>query len=251
MPNPEALIRETQAFADKVFRTVSTEYLEFRRTYYGEAQPDLNTSPPSHNQIHKAEAAYVAESVLRMVPQVVKTIPLLGSFLQHLEQVANLNSISERERTALHHISMRYLHGIDGGIQPWLAEWLGSAARQLSHVDTASYFMSYPWEALLYMPPAALATYARAVEHGDIAAIVAVVGALGKRLADVLRDPIAAQARLAFTGPEGERRKKVFHLKTGVALALGAYLVADEIHVLLRPHEVGASPESVLTPPQP
>jgi hypothetical protein len=63
-----------------------------------------------------------------------------------------------------------------------------------------------------------------------------------------LRDPVTAQGKLAFSGPDGEHRKQVFDLKTAAALAVGAYLVTAEVRLLLHPHEVRTAPRSALAP---
>lgn len=50
---------------------------------------------------------------------------------------------------------------------------------------------------------------------------------------DVLRDPLGAQPKLVFTGPDGERRRHLYELKTTAALALGAYLAVDTVRGLI------------------
>lgn len=246
--NLDHLAEATTATATQVFAMVAERYLAFRRVYYHEEQPSLATIPPAHAGIHQGDIARAAESTLRLVPKVVKSVPLLGGFLVHLEQVANLHSITERERTALHNLTMTFLHGVTDGIQPWLVTWLLASAQHLSKVSETDYYLRYPWDGLLYLQPKALAAFESALRTGDVAAIERAIEHLGQRLVDTLRDPISAQPELAFTGPDAERRRRVFHLKTTLALALGAYLIADEVHGLLHPPEPAQERLSVLEP---
>jgi hypothetical protein len=245
---PERLVSQTIVFARPMFAAVAEAYLQFRRVYYHEHQPSLATIPPAHAGIHQAELARVAESTLRVLPKVVKSFPILGSFLDHLQEVANLHSITERERTALHNMTITFLHGIKDGIQSWYVEWLLASAHRLSDVTDAHYYLTYPWDALLYLPPTALALLDTAVRTDNTPAIEHEIEQLASRLIKVLRDPIGTQPELAFTGPDGERHKRVFHLKTAVALALGAYLVADEVHTSLHPPTKATALGSVLAP---
>lgn len=247
VPNPDALVEQTQAFAAQVFQTVAADYLAFRREYYHEAQPSLATIPPAHAEIRKAELALLAESTLRLVPQAIKSIPIVGSFLEHLERVADLHSIAEDERTALHNLAIGFLHGIRGGVQPWYVEWLLACAHNLSQVRHPDYYLEFPFDGLLYRDPAALAALDAAVRSGDIPALRREIEHLATRLIEVLRDPVRAQPLLAFTGPDGEHRRLVFNLKTAVGLALAAYLVTAEVRLLVHPRQV-AAPRSALAP---
>jgi hypothetical protein len=251
VPNPQQLVDQTQAYAAQVFAAVSAQYLEFRRTYYHEAHPTLDSLPNAHAEVSRAELAQLAESALRLVPQVVRSVPLIGGFLDHLQQVANIHSMSERERTALHNMTMSFLHGIQGGIQPWYVEWFLASAHNLSGVTHAEYFMAFPWDALLYRDPHALALFDTAVRSGDTAAIRREIGQLGDRLIAVLRDPIGVQVELAFAGPDGERRKLLFRLKTAAALALVAYLVVEETRAIIHPRREEVAPRSALAPMPP
>jgi hypothetical protein len=248
IPNPSELVEQTRAFAAEVYQAVSTQYLEFRREYYHEDQPSLATVPPAHAEIRQAEVARLAESTLRLVPGVIKGVPLIGGFLEHLEEVADIHSISEDERTELHNMTMAFLHGIKEGIQPWYVEWLLASAHGLSQVSHAQYYMEFPWDGLLYKTPAELAAFDAAVRSGNIAALKSEIDQLGGRLIEVLRDPVRAQPALAFTGPDGERRHFLFNLQTAAALALTAYLVAEEVHAIVRPHRAAGPPQSALAP---
>jgi hypothetical protein len=248
VPNPGELPEQTHAFAEPIFNAVAEQYLEFRRVYYHEDHPSLGTAPPSHAEIRQAEIAKLADSTLHLLPQAVKSVPIVGGFFEHLHQVADIHSMSERERLALHNMTMAFLYGIRGGIQPWYVEWLLATARNLTDATHPQYYTSFPWDALLYKDPAALAAFDRAVRTGDVAAIKREIAQLGDRLVAVLRDPIGMQPELAFTGPDAERRKTLFNLKTAAALALGAYLVAEEARALLRPHHALPAPRSMLAP---
>jgi hypothetical protein len=242
VPNPGELTEQSRAFAEPIFSAVAEQYLEFRRIYYHEDHPSLSTAPPSHAEVRQAEIARLAESTLHLLPQAVKSIPVVGGFLDHLQQVANIHSISERERLALHNMTMAFLYGIRGGIQPWYVAWLLAAAHNLAEVTHPQYYMAFPWDALLYKGPAVLAAFDGAVRQGNIAAIEREIEQLGSRLITVLRDPVGSQPELAFTGPDAERRKTLFNLKTGAALALGAYLVAEEARALSIRAKTGRRP---------
>jgi hypothetical protein len=248
IPNPSELMEQTRAFAAQVYQAVAEQYLEFRREYYHEDQPSLATVPPAHAEIRQAELARLAESTLRLIPQAIKAVPLIGGFLEHLEQVADIHSISEDERAALHNMAMSFLHGIKGGIQPWYVEWLLASAHNLSRITNQEYYMEYPWDGLLYKPPAELAAFDDAVRTGDIPAIKRDIDQLGGRLIAVLGDPVRTQPELAFTGPDGERRRFLFNLQTAAALALAAYLVAEEVRAIVRPRRAAGPPQSALAP---
>lgn len=248
VPNPSELVAQTAPFAAQTFKAVAEHYLEFRRVYYHEAQPTLSTVPPAHAEIHQAEIARLAESTLRLLPQAVKSLPLVGPLIDHLQQVADLHSISEDERSSLHNMTMSFLHGTRGGIQPWYVEWLLASAHNLARISHPEYYFTYPWDGLIYRSPADLAAFDLAVRSGDIAAIKREIQRLANGLIAALRDPMGAQADLAFTGQGGERRQRIFRLKTAAALALGAYLVAEEVRILVRPRVISAPPQSALAP---
>lgn len=239
---------QTRAWADAISTRVAEHYLAFRRAYYHETNPSLDTVPPAHAEIHQAEIARLADNTLRLMPAALRSIPLLGGLLDHLEQVANIHSMTERERSTLHNLSMAFLHGLQDGIQPWYVSWLLASAHNLSAQEYDRYYMQFPWDALLYLDAAHLRSFDDAVAQSDVASIERVLEHLVERLIHALDDPIGVQAELAFTGPEAERRRLVFRLKTSAALALGAYLVVEEARVLLHPRDSAHDPHSVLAP---
>lgn len=247
-PLADRLPGQTRAWADTVSAQVAEHYLAFRRVYYHEARPSLDTVPPAHAEIHQAEIARLADNTLRLMPAALKSLPLLGGLLAHLQQVANIHSMSERERSTLHNLTMAFLHGLHGGIQPWYVSWLLASARSLSIEQHDGYYMQFPWDALLYHDAGQLRTFEQVVTQGDIAGVEGVLERLADRLVRALDDPIAVQPELAFTGPESERRRLTFRLKTSAALALGAYLVVEEARVLLHPHEAAPELRSALAP---
>lgn len=247
-PDPHELATRTRDFAVEVFADVAEQYLAFRRVYYHEEQPSLATPPPQHTEIRQGELALLADNILRLVPRAVKSFPLVGGLLEHLEEVANVHSISEKERTALHNMTMVLLYGVNDGVQPWYVEWLLATARNLAGVSAPHYFMTFPWDACLYMPPRELAAFDAAVRQGDIPGIQRQIRQVANHLIEALRDPIEAQPKLAFTGPEGERQHAYFHLKTAAAIALGAYLVTAEVRTLLHPRAPEAPTQSALAP---
>jgi hypothetical protein len=215
--------------------TVVRAYLAFRREYYHEAQPDLMRAPSPHAEIRDAEVAGIARSVLRLVPQSVHSIPMLGGFLEHLEQVADIHSISEQERSELHNMTMLFLHGTEDGIQPWYATWLLASAKNLVAVDMSEYYFEHPWDGLLYRSPQELQKFEAAVRSADTTAVTGEVKRLAGRLVTVLRDPVKMHPELAFSGPKAEQRRALFQLKTTAALALGAYLIVNQFQQSLHP----------------
>lgn len=247
VPNPSELVEQTQAFAAQVFKTVASEYLAFRREYYHEAQPSLATIPQANAEIRKSELALLAESTLRLVPHAIKGIPVVGGALEHLQQVADMHSISEDERTALHNLAIGFLHGLRGGIQPWYVEWMLASAHNLSRINNLDYYLEFPFDGLLYRDPTALAAFDAAVRGGNIPALRREIEHTAARLIEVLRDPVRAQPLLAFTGPNGEHRRLMFNLRTAAGLALMAYLITAEVRLLIHPRQA-ATPRSVVAP---
>lgn len=247
-PLADRLPGQTRAWADAVTARVAEHYLAFRRAYYHEARPSLDTVPPAHAEIHQAEIAQLADNTLRLIPSALKSLPVLGGLLTHLQQVANIHSMSERERSTLHNQTMAFLHGLHDGIQPWYVSWLLASARNLGTEQHDRYYMQFPWDALLYLDAAHLLALEDAVARSNVAGIQGVLEHLADRLVRALDDPIGVQPELAFTGPEAERRRLVFRLKTSAALALGAYLVVEEARVLLYPHDPKPEIRSALAP---
>jgi hypothetical protein len=234
------LAEHTRAFADGPFQTVASAYLAFRKEYYHEAQPSLAALPPAHAEIRKSELALLVESTLRLVPQAVKSVPLVGGFVRHLQQVADIHSISEDERTALHNLTIGFLRGVQGGIQPWYVEWLLTSARNLSQIRDLDYYLNFPFDGLLYRDPDALTALESAVRSSDETALRGEIERMANQLVHVLGDPVGSQPLLAFTGPDGEHRKLLFNLETTAGLALLAYLIAAEARLLLRPRQTPA-----------
>jgi hypothetical protein len=239
---------QTRAWAETISARVAEHYLAFRRTYHHEAHPALDTTPPAHAEIHQAEIARLADHTLRLMPRAVRSVPVLGGLLDQLQQVANIHSMSEHERAMLHNMTMTFLHGVQGGIQPWYASWLLASARNLHAQQPDAYFMQFPWDALLYQDDDQLRAFELAMAQADTAGIARVLERLGESLISALDDPISVQPDLAFTGPDGERHRLVFRLKTSAALALGGYLVMEEARALLHPHQDVSQMRSALAP---
>ena len=190
----------------------------------------------------------LAENTLRLVPKAVKTLPVVGGFVEHLQQVADLNSLSESELATLHNMTMAFLYGIKGGIQPWYVEWALASARQLANVYDPNYFMTYSWDACLYFAPDDLVRFEHAVSVGDLPGIEHAMQQIADRLITALSTPIDAQFEFAFTGPDADQRRITFRLKTAASVALGAYLVTEEVRTLLHPREQRGTPSSALAP---
>jgi hypothetical protein len=247
MPVPD-LAEATRDHTAELAAAVAAAYLVFRRDFYHEDAPDLARPPFPHAEIRQGELAGVARSVLRLVPQAVHSIPLLGGFLEHLEQVADMHSISEQERAELHTMTMLFLHGLQDGLQPWYIEWLLASARNLAQLDGIDYYLDHPWDALLYHSPAALRRFEAAVRATDRGVLESEIEQLAAGLIRALRDPLGMHAELAFTGPRADREKLVFHLKTTAALALGAYLIVEQVQQQLHPRRPAQSLHSRLAP---
>jgi hypothetical protein len=181
-----------------------------------------------------------------VLPQAVKSLPIVGGLIAHLQNVADLHSISERERTALHNLTMVVLDGLTSGIQPWFIAWRLETARRLCGMPDGEYFLTFPWEALLYLTPTELADLDEAARRGDIPAIERDTRGLATRLIAVLHDPIGAQPDLVFVGPNADQQRLRFHLKTTVALGLAVYLVFDEARRLFNPPQPRSVPTSAL-----
>ncbi|HEX5159916.1 MAG TPA: hypothetical protein VFW17_22100 [Ktedonobacterales bacterium] len=246
--NCDLLAQETQATAARLYDAVAAAYLDFRRTYYHEEQPSLATTPPAHDEIHRADIALLAESTLRLVPTSVRTLPVVGGLVDHLRQVSDLNSISESERTALHNMTMAFLYGMKNGIQPWYVDWALASAKHLARVQGGEYFATFPWDACLYMTEDNLARFQQAIHANERSDIERAMQLIADHLITALRNPVEAQFEFAFTGPDAERRRTAFRLKTAAVMALGAYLVTEEVRSLLHPQERHVVSASVLAP---
>jgi hypothetical protein len=248
VPDPKELARDSEAFAAIAYAEVASSYLDFRRKMYHEERPSLTTNPPAYPQLARSDLALFADNALRLLPPAVKSAPILGGLLEHLEQVADLHSLSAAKCLMLHNMAMATLSGVTDGLQGWYVEWALASAHRLSQVERDAYFFAFPWDACLYKSPSELAAFDTAVRTGDSAQIKRQVAQIGDRLIAALRDPVGVQAQYAFTGAESEWRKMVFHLKTSAALMLAAYLVTDEARALLHPRQVKPAPTSVLAP---
>lgn len=198
--------------------------------------------------MRQAELARMSESILRVMPPAVKSLPIVGGLVEHLRHVANLHSISERERTALHNLTMVVLDGLTDGIQPWFVTWRLDTARRLSNVPDGEHYLAFPWESLLYLAPAELARLEDAARDGNVPVIEREMRRLSDRLIGVLRDPIGSQPDLVFVGPDADRQRLRFHLKTTVALTLAISIVFEEARRLFNPPRTRTAPSSALPP---
>jgi hypothetical protein len=233
--------------------SVVRAYLAFRREFYHEAQPELTRAPSPHAEIRDAELAGIARSVLRLVPQAVHSVPVLGGLLEHLEQVADIHSISEQERSELNDLTMLFLHGTEGGIQPWYPKWMLASAENLASVDVSDYYFDHPWDGLLYRSSQELQAFEVAVRSGDAHAISGQIEQHAAGLVNALRGPVKLHSNLAFSGPNADQRRALFQLRTTAALALGAYLIVNQFQQSLHPRAPKAmrSKQSRLAPVPP
>lgn len=246
LPNPDELTGRTHDFAQRIGEAIAEPYLAFRRNYYHETAPSLATEPPPDSSVQRTETATLAQRALQVFPRELHMVPVMRELLDHLQWVVDLHSITAGERRAIHNLTMTVLRGLQGGVQPWLVEWMLFAAHRLQSATDARYYMTYPWQALLYRAPHELAAFDQAMRAGDVTALAGEVERLAGQLIEVLHNPLAAQPKLIFTGPDGERRKLMYELKTSAALALGAYLAVDAVRGFLHHDQLPTTLPSVL-----
>jgi hypothetical protein len=239
---------KTHDFAAALFTQVADAYLEFRREHYHEEHPTLASAPPQHAEVRHNELAVLAENTLRLVTPAVKSLPVLGGLLEHLEEVVNIHTISEVERSDLHNLTVTFLYGVQGGIQPWFVEWYLTTARRLAEVSDEHYFMRFPWDACLYLDAQELSEFEAAVRRGNGRQIESYVQHLASQLQEALHDPVKAEADFAFTGPNAERQRTIFTLKTVAAMTLVLYVVLSGARTLLADHKPKAALQSVRAP---
>jgi len=250
--HPDFLAQQTQTVADQLYQTVGNHYLEFRRTYFHDANPSLATEPPAHPNAHQTETARLAENALRVVPGSVQSLPIIGDLVVHLQRVINIHTLTENELLTLHNVSMIYLYGVRDGLQGWYVDYLLDAADKLQHETNPDYYIEFPWHGLFYLPLAETAAFALAVQQGDVTGITNRVQQLGNKLSVALQNPFKAQEDLAFAGEDGERRKAIFTLKTTAGLAIGAYLAIEAVRAVVGPHHAHEQPQAMIQiiPPQ-
>lgn len=248
VPNPTELVAQTRDGAAGVYAALAEEYLAFRRHFYHESNPNIETAPPASDEKLQTESAKLAQRTLQFMPREAHAIPLVRDLLDHLQWVHDIHTVSERERTTLNNVTLVLLHGVEGGIQPWLVNWLAEAEHRLQQATDRRYYLAFPWQGLLYRRPEELAAFDAAVRTGDIAGIEREVERVVNGLIGVLRDPLGRQPELVFSGPDGERNKTIFQLKTSAALAVGAYLAADQVHNIIQPHQQQPELRSIIPP---
>lgn len=250
-PDAERLATETRDFAGRVYAAVAEAYLDYRRRYFHEADPSLATIPPHSDDIQQTEGAHLAQGTLRLIPREAHAVPLVRDLMDQLQWVVDIHTLTGSERMRLHNLTMIFLYGVKDGVQAWYVEWLVASAHALERVTNSKYYLAFPWQALLYRKAHELEAFETAVRSGDIAEIEREIQQMAEHLILVLRDPLGTQPKLAFAGPDGERRKFIFDLKTSAGLALGAYLAAETVRSLIHPHETDAPIRSAIgVPPQ-
>lgn len=240
MLNRAQIAERTRDFAAQIRAAVLDVYLEFRRKYYQESDPSLEVPPPQSNAVQRNERAVIAHEMLRalqLLPREIQAIVLIRDLLDQLQWETDIHTLTENERSTLHNIAHVFLHGVDGGVQPWYVDWLLQSAQNLQHATDERYYLAFPWQGLLYRRPEELRAFAAAVRSGDVAGIEHEIERMANGLVEVLRDPMNTQSKLAFSGPDGERRHLLFRLKTSAGLALGAYLAVEQINSLLHPRK--------------
>lgn len=246
--NPQQLYAQTQNSAARMYTAVAHQYLQFRSVYFGETNPSLATTPPLTDAIQQTEPGKIADRGLHLMPHAVRELPLVRELMDHLQWEVDIHTLTSRERTALHNLAMVFLYGTDGGIQAWYVDWLLDQMHRIEGVTHPKYYLAYPWQGLLYRSPHDLTTFDNAVQTGNVPEIEHHVEHYAGQLIMVLRDPLATQPKLAFSGAHGEERHMLFTLKTSAAIALGAYLAVEAVRDLMGHHHTHEPPQSVLAP---
>lgn len=239
------LAEKTRNFGGQASAAVAQTYLAFRRAYYNEGNPTLDSVPPQSNEIRRTQAGAIAERTLNLIPRAFRQLPLIRDIFNHLQWEVDIHSLTAQERIELHNMAMVYLHGVKDGIQPWYAEWVLAIMEALQQVDHPDYYLAFPWQGLYYRTPEELIAFQQAITGGDVTRIQHEFERLGNGLAEALSDPLGVQPHLCFSGPNGERRRVLFTLKTDAALALGAYLAYDLARDIVSPSH-HAPPVSVI-----
>lgn len=242
--NPEQLVAESRPVAQQLYNSVSTTYLQFRREYFKESDPSLAGDPPLHPPSHQSEQARLAEGALRVIPGIVHNVSVLGDLVTHLQRVVEIHTLTEEELLSLHNITMVFLYGVRDGIQPWYMSYLDNSAHQLLEATHPDYFLHFPFHGVFYQTPEELVKLDIALRQGDIPRMEQYVQHIADHLITLLQDPFKGQENLSFAGPDGDRRRTVFNLKTTAGLAIGAYLGIETVRAFMSPHQE-------LPPPQP
>lgn len=251
----QTITEHTRDFAATLYQAVLTAYLAYRRTYYHEANPDLETAPPPNEKPQQTEGAVIAHQMLRalqLLPREIQSIVLIRELLDQLQWEVDIHTLTDYERTGLNNLTRVFLHAIEGGIQPWYVEWLLQSMHNLQHATDPKYYLAFPWHGLFYRSPAELQKFDQAVQKGDLVTIMQEFKQVADSLIAVLHQPLELQPKLAFSGADGERRRTMFRLKTSAGLALGAYLAVEQVQSFLHPRQPNQQLTSVLGPlPQP
>jgi len=232
---PLTLAEATRPAAQQIEDKVAQAYLDFRRAYYHDANPTLDSIPAHSDEVLRTEEGTIAFDTLRLVPKLIKELPLLRDLVNHLQWEVDIHSLTEQERIELHNMTMVFLHGVQDGVQPWYVDWVLRVMQALQYVEHPDYYLAFPWQGILYRKPNELTAFANAVANNDVGPIVAEMQRIGNSLVEALNNPLGVQPKLCFSGPNGERNRTIFTLKTTAALALGAYLAFDLARDLLRP----------------
>ncbi len=250
--DPAALLVETRPLANQLYSAVSADYLQFRRTFFREQDPSLATEPPLHPPPHHDETARLAETALKAIPSVVQSVPLLSEIYTHLHSVVDIHTLTENELLTLHNMTMVFLYGTRDGLQAWYVEYLNDAAHQLAEVQHNDYYIHFPFHGLFFIPQDDLLKFDIAIRQGDHAQTASYVHSMGERLVTVLRDPFHGQEHFSFAGPNGERHRTIFNLKTTAGLAIGGYLALEAVRAVISPHSPSGPPQAAihLIPPE-
>jgi hypothetical protein len=242
------LAERTHADIQKTYETVLKEYLNYRHVHYHEKNPSIETDPTPVNTVHRGGIVPLAENALKIIPQDIRNIPVIGGLLVHLEDVIDLNTFAEDERRGFHDLTVVYLLGIQDGIQPSFVQWYLDMARKLQQPVHPRYYFAYPWEGLLYLNPEKFIAFSKAIQTGDASTIKNQIIDLGNRIIDTLRDPMKAQSTLAFSGPNEQARRRNFHMKTTTAVVVGTVVAFGVARAVIQRNPSSNPGPSIMTP---
>src|SRR5215831_123558 len=178
------LAEQTRDFGGPASATIAQAYIQFRRSYYNETNPTLDSVPPQNSEIRRTQAGAIAERTLSLIPRAFRQLPLLRDIFNHLQWEVDIHSLTEQERIELHNMAMVFLHGVQNGIQPWYVAWALSIMEALQEVDHPDYYLAFPWQGLFYRSPDELVAIQRAVTSGDVVAIQREIERLGNGLTE-------------------------------------------------------------------
>src|SRR5579871_827657 len=98
---PLTLAEATRPAAQQIEAKVAQAYLDFRRTYYHDANPTLDSIPAHSDEVVRTEEGTIANETLRFVPKMIRDLPLLRDMINHLQWEIDIHTLTEQERIEL------------------------------------------------------------------------------------------------------------------------------------------------------